>query len=278
MHARARATVPKEARSKMSEEHEEGGGRGRFGVYLGRVMDNRDPEQRGRVRVLVPIVNANEILPTWAFPAGQSYGGRANNSRVAGAPARGPVRGSFIVPEIDATVMVMFLDGNPELPMWWPGPPPADGIYPEVKSGTRAGTDTYPSKSMLVRGRALRVLEKEMGSVEVSMDNPRDISIETGGGNLRVRTLPSGKLVINDGAASQFSARVGDDVDIGDFSFVGAFSPSSGALTSLTITFPDGTSHTLTALSPTATFTNVKGTVATGSPSVLVGGTKTRPS
>lgn len=43
-------------------EHEEGGGRGRFGVYLGRVMDNRDPDQRYRVRGRFPNFNARDGL------------------------------------------------------------------------------------------------------------------------------------------------------------------------------------------------------------------------
>lgn len=256
----------------MSEEHEEGGGRGRFGVYLGRVMDNRDPEQRGRVRVLVPDINASEILPTWALPRGQSLGATA-----ATQGGRRRARGRFVVPEVDAQVLVSFLGGNPELPLWEPGSHLTEDVFTVVKSAERAGSDVYPFKSVLVSGRSLFVLEHQSGALDVSMEPARDIALDTKGGNVRVRTLPSGKVVVNDGAASQLSARVGDEVDIGDFTFVGAFSPSSGALTSLTITFPDGTSHTLTALSLTATFTNVKGTIATGSPSVLVGGTKTRP-
>lgn len=258
------------------DEHQEGGGRGRFGIYLGTVIDNRDPEQRGRVRVLVPSVNAREVLPTWAPPMGQSYGGERNRSQVGGAPERHPARGHFLVPEVDATVVVMFLEGNPALPMWMPGPPLAADVYPDVKSPEGATSDAYPSKSMLARGRSLTVLEHEHGELDVTMDGAREVRIDTQGAKLSVRTLPDNPVILNDGSSAQLAARVGDEVDIGDFTFVGVFSPTSGALTSLTISFPDGTAHTLTALSPSASFTNVKGVVATGAPKVWIGGNATR--
>lgn len=249
---------------------------GRFGIYLATVIDNRDPEQRGRVRVHVPSVNARDALPTWALPLGQNIGGTINRAPLAGAPRTHPARGLFTVPEEGAQVAVMFLDGSPEHPVWMAGPMLASDVYPEVKSAQGATSDAYPRKSVL-RGRALKVVEHELGDLDVSMENGgREVRITTGGARFVVRTLPDNAVVLNDGTASRLAARTGDKVDIGDFVFTGVFNPSNGALTSLTITFPSGATHTINLASPSATFSALQGTVAEGAPKVWIGGDSTR--
>lgn len=157
----------------------------RFGVYLGTVRDNRDPEQRGRLRVLVPEIHTSQPLPTWAPMLGQSFGASGS---------RGPSRGSFVVPEIGATVAVVFLSGNVEMPAWMPGPLLAAAVDPAVKSSTRATRDGYPTKSLLVRGRNVSVLEKERGELEITsgkmlitVDHDGGaVEIKVGGGRVRI--------------------------------------------------------------------------------------------
>lgn len=248
---------------------------GRFGHYLATVTENRDPEQRGRVRVHVPSINARDALPTWALPLGQNLGGDSVRAPLAGAPRTKPARGLFTVPAVGAQLVVVFLDGHVEHPMWMPGPMLANEVYPEVKSREGATSDAYPWKSML-RGRSLKVVEHELGDLDVSMEGGREVRITTNGARFVVRTLPDNAVVLNDGAESQLAARVGDEVDIGDFTFTGVFNPSNGALTSLTITFPGGATHTINLASPSATFSNLQGRIATGAPKVWIGGTKTR--
>lgn len=240
-----------------------GAGEGRFGVHLGTVTDNNDPEQRGRVRVLVPVLNAREALPSWALPRGQSYGAKRNASRAPGAPQRKPARGRFIVPEVDAQVLVTFLDGNPEVPLWEPGPMLAADVPASVKSSARATSDRYPAKSMLLRGHSVEVVEHEAGDLDVTMDGGRELRIDTKGAKLSVSTGPGGAVVLNGGTASKKAARKGDRVDCGRLSVTTG--PSGVATVAWT---PPGGGLPVTI---TPAGLDIYGLIETGSATTLIG-------
>ena len=86
-----------------------------FGIYGGTVEDNRDPEKMGRLKVRVPHaygavggtfgVIATNDLP-WALPVGMPAGGS------------GASGGFSMLPEPNDQVLVQFLDGEPEKPVW----------------------------------------------------------------------------------------------------------------------------------------------------------------
>jgi hypothetical protein len=77
------------------------------GVYRGVVTDNKDPEQRGRIRARVPQVGIREALETWIKPATQGSGVN---------------RGMFWPPEVGDTVFVSFAQGNAARPeVYWGG-------------------------------------------------------------------------------------------------------------------------------------------------------------
>lgn len=71
--------------------------------HIGVVADREDPEKLGRVRVIIPGVYP--IPSPWAFPFGTLGGGSGQ-------------RGAFFVPEKGADVMVFFVLGDPERPMY----------------------------------------------------------------------------------------------------------------------------------------------------------------
>ncbi len=74
-----------------------------YGKYRGFVVDNNDPEQRGRVVVSVPSVLGEE--PTgWALPC-SPFGGATN-------------QGLFMVPEVGSQIWVEFEEGNVDHPIW----------------------------------------------------------------------------------------------------------------------------------------------------------------
>lgn len=81
------------------------------GIYQGTVLENKDPESLGRLKVKVPIVTADipaNQLP-WALPIGLPAG----NSAASG--------GFDWLPESNDQVYVQFLDGEPEKPLWMHG-------------------------------------------------------------------------------------------------------------------------------------------------------------
>ena len=73
-----------------------------FGKYRGVVLNNVDPERRGRLLVEVPDVQG--LVPaSWAMPC---------------VPFSGIQAGHFVVPPMGAGVWVEFEQGDPEYPIW----------------------------------------------------------------------------------------------------------------------------------------------------------------
>jgi hypothetical protein len=91
-----------------------------YGKYRGTVINNIDPEQRGRIIAMVPDVQG--LIPTtWAMPC---------------VPLAGKLEGTYMVPQIGAAVWIEFEQGDPEYPIWvggfWGvfGEVPAAGLVP----------------------------------------------------------------------------------------------------------------------------------------------------
>jgi len=74
-----------------------------YGKYRGFVVDNQDPEKRGRLKLRIPTV-LGEQDTGWALPC-LPFGGLAD-------------QGLFMVPEVDAQVWVEFEEGNLDHPIW----------------------------------------------------------------------------------------------------------------------------------------------------------------
>jgi hypothetical protein len=73
-----------------------------FGKYRGTVINNIDPEFRGRIQAMVPDVNA--VIPgTYALPC---------------LPVGGHQMGMFTVPPIGAAVWIEFEGGDADYPIW----------------------------------------------------------------------------------------------------------------------------------------------------------------
>jgi uncharacterized protein involved in type VI secretion and phage assembly len=73
-----------------------------YGKYRGIVVNNVDPEQRGRIQAIVPDVST--VIPTtWAMPC---------------LPVGGIQMGMFTVPLIGAGVWIEFEQGDPDFPVW----------------------------------------------------------------------------------------------------------------------------------------------------------------
>ena len=97
-----------------------------LGKYRGTVVQNVDPEQRGRIQVLVPDVS-NVVPTTWA---------------TACVPLAGKSMGVYLVPQIGAGVWIEYEQGDPDYPIWtgcfW-------GVAAEVPPLALAGNPVSPS-------------------------------------------------------------------------------------------------------------------------------------
>jgi hypothetical protein len=73
-----------------------------YGKYRGTVVNNIDPEQRGRIQAIIPDV-LGLIPSSWAMPC---------------VPIAGKQEGIFVVPQIGAGVWMEFEQGESDYPIW----------------------------------------------------------------------------------------------------------------------------------------------------------------
>jgi uncharacterized protein involved in type VI secretion and phage assembly len=181
------------------------GGAPRFyGMTIGLVTNNQDPEKLGRVKVRLPWLAA-DLESNWA--------------RVL-APMAGGKRGIFFLPEVDDEVLVAFEHGRLEFPYvlggLWNGQdsPPADNTDGAnnlrlivSRSGHRIEFDDKNNGALTIvseQGRRIRLddaagiieiqsgengsrieLNHEQGSLTIRSN--RDLTIEAGSGKLSLR-------------------------------------------------------------------------------------------
>jgi hypothetical protein len=118
-----------------------------WGKYRGTVINNIDPEQRGRLIVMVPDVLT--LIPlTWAEPC----------TPLAGPT--GPPMGVYLVPPIGAGVWVEFEQGDPDYPIWvgcrW-------GASADVPTLAKAGLPISPSIILQTAGQNCIVISDVPG-------------------------------------------------------------------------------------------------------------------
>ena len=117
-----------------------------FGKYRGKVENNIDPMQLGRVQVSVPAV-LGEGSMSWAMPC---------------VPYAGPGVGFFAIPPAGANVWVEFEGGDPDYP---------------ILSGCFWGTGEVPALPAIAE---MKVLKTDMGTITLNdLPGAGGITIET---------------------------------------------------------------------------------------------------
>jgi uncharacterized protein involved in type VI secretion and phage assembly len=113
-----------------------------WGKYRGTVVNNIDPEQRGRLSCMVPDV-LSLVPSTWAEHCAPLAG------------PTGPPMGVYMVPPIGAGVWVEFEHGDPDYPIWvgcrW-------GSSADVPSQAKAGLPVSPSIVLQTLGQNMIVI------------------------------------------------------------------------------------------------------------------------
>ena len=160
-----------------------------YGKYRGTVIQNVDPEQRGRIQAMVPDVSG--LIPSsWAMPC---------------VPIAGKQSGVYVVPQIGAGVWIEFEQGDPDYPVWTGG---YWGSAAEVPVLALAGNPASPSVVLQtglqnlisisdVPGPTGGILLKSASGAMV-MINDTGITISNGKGATIVLAGPT--VTINNGA------------------------------------------------------------------------------
>ena len=135
----------------------------RYGKYRGLVLNNIDPEQRGRLLVQVPDV-LGLGTSSWAMPC---------------VPMAGMQMGAYFVPLIGAGVWVEFEGGDTEYPIWTGG---FWGSVAEVPALALAGIPASPNIVLQTTGQ---------NAIVVS-----DLPGPTGG--IMLKSTTGATLIVND--------------------------------------------------------------------------------
>lgn len=173
-----------------------------FGKYRGKVENNLDPMQMGRVQVSVPAVLGDGSL-SWAMPC---------------VPYAGPGVGLFLIPPMGANLWVEFEAGDPDYPIWsgcfWGlGEVPAMPALAEMKVLQTDSITLTLSDLPGIGGFTLEVnppavampikLVMDTSGVEISSDPASlkitPMSIELSNGAAKIELSPV-TVKINDGA------------------------------------------------------------------------------
>lgn len=122
-----------------------------FGVYEGLVVDNVDPQKRGRVKIRIP--GLCEPSTNWAASAGGSHS--------SGEPGRG----GFDPPKKNAAVYVQFLRGDIDHPVYFGGWRGFAGGNPDSPTAVQAAsTADAANKLKVYETDAFEVVIDERGA------------------------------------------------------------------------------------------------------------------
>jgi uncharacterized protein involved in type VI secretion and phage assembly len=210
-----------------------------YGVYVGLVTDEQDPEGLGRVRIRLPWLTDSDgdLFETWARVA----------TMMAGAN-----RGTWFIPEPDDEVLIAFQGGDPRHPIvtgsLWNGkdsPPESMDSNNNIRSITsRSGIKvTFDDTD----GAVAFTVETPGGQVVKCEDTPATITVSDSSGNSikmeasGVTITASSKLTMNasqveitagmvkvNAAMSQFSGIVQSDTNITNSTVSASYTPGAG--------------------------------------------------
>lgn len=160
-----------------------------YGKFRGTVIQNVDPEQIGRIQVMVPDVSG--LLPSsWAMPC---------------VPFAGKQSGVYVVPQVGAGVWVEFEQGDPDYPIWSGG---FWGSAAEVPALALAGNPASPSlvlQSGLQNGITISDMPGPTGGILIksatgAMILVNDVGITISNGKGATVVLAGPTVTVNNGA------------------------------------------------------------------------------
>ena len=139
-----------------------------WGKYRGTVLQNIDPERRGRLQLMVPDVLS--LVPSnWA------------EACVPLAGPTGPPMGVYMVPPIGAGVWVEFEQGDPNRPVW---------------VGCRWGAESdIPNQALMGNPADPNIVIQSLGQHSITIS---DTSPSPSTGGIILTSASGAKIVVND--------------------------------------------------------------------------------
>lgn len=166
-----------------------------YGWYPGEVTSNSDPQNQGRVKVKVPMIQLdprNDEIPNFAYP-------------VFGPFTPGQDKGSYNVPRVGDKVWVSFRNGNLSNPLYQPGGFFAKGERPsEFESTEDRGWKTHAGHVVRFRDQDgdESILIQHTTGAKVEMDSENKVVIETNAGDTVVID-PAGSILVRHRAGTR---------------------------------------------------------------------------
>lgn len=133
-----------------------------YGVYPGIVIDNKDPEGRGRIRPLIPALGMKT-----ENHVGKNYWADASMTGLGTDPKTKQMTGQFHPPDIGTNVWVLFQFGDTKFPVYIGGFITLDNA-----------SDTFSSEDALKKGIRTRT-----GHFLRMNDDPEDLNLMIGKGD-----------------------------------------------------------------------------------------------
>ena len=181
-----------------------------FGVMIGIVTNNQDPDGLGRVKLRFPWLS-KEHESNWA--------------RVI-SPMAGNGRGLYVLPEVDDEVLVAFEHGRVDFPFvlgsLWNGKDKPPGANDDGKNNVRAlksrsghtiSLDDTEGKEKIeiidAKGKESIVLDTAQNTITITAD--KDIVIESKNGKVQITAKQGIEIKSQDGPAS---LEAGGNVDV----------------------------------------------------------------
>lgn len=128
-----------------------------FGKYRGTVLNNRDPERRGRLIVAVQDIYKKGQDPPWALPC---------------LPYVGKDVGLYLVPPEGAWVWVEFEQGCPDDPIW------SGGFWALDECPARdKGKEQAPALKLLKTAQASIAIDDSAGSITITLFDPEMVIV-----------------------------------------------------------------------------------------------------
>lgn len=169
-----------------------------YGKYRAFVVDNEDPDMRGRLKLTIPSILGSETSD-WALPC-FPYGGGAGFGWMA-------------VPPVDAQVVVEFIEGDLSSPIWTGTfHRSGDEVPEEAGAGSAASTkllkteaghllsfeDTEGETMITLRSAADAVVEMDDdGSIALTGSDGGTLVLDASGGTLTVEDANGNSLVMS---------------------------------------------------------------------------------